>query len=334
MSRVQVLVADEANRNALVELLSKEYDVSGGTEPNGAACYVVDDRTFPECREAIERVKADAAPVFLPVVLVRREDTRIDIQLPEHDEERTPLIDEIVTAPVDPPVLFRRLSNLLVRRDREIELYDQRERLEDFASVVSHDLRNPLSIALTYAPMVRSGIEDGSDATEHLDTMVDALHRMDDLIDDVLTAARKGGTVSATERLSLASVAREAWGNVVTYDANLVCEDADAPVEAERDRLLKVFENLFRNAVEHGGESVTVSVGFFPDGSGFYVEDDGSGIDGADVGSVFEQGFTTEEHGTGLGLAIVADTADAHGWTVEVTESSAGGARFEFRGVV
>jgi signal transduction histidine kinase len=74
---------------------------------------------------------------------------------------------------------------------------------------------------------------------------------------------------------------------------------------------------------------VTVSVGTV-DG-GFYVEDDGVGV--PDDIDIFEMGNSTAEEGTGIGLAIVAQIADAHGWTVELSESESGGARFKLTGV-
>ena len=93
--------------------------------------------------------------------------------------------------------------------------------------------------------------------------------------------------------------------------------------------------------MEHGsteGESgadastagtTTIRVGGIEDG-GFYAEDDGPGIPESERGAVFEYGYSTEEDGIGLGLASVKGIADAHGWTVDVGESDAGGARFAF----
>jgi signal transduction histidine kinase len=97
--------------------------------------------------------------------------------------------------------------------------------------------------------------------------------------------------------------------------------------------LSQLLENLFRNAVEHGGDDVTVNVGSLP--GGFYVADDGPGIPAADRESVFEPGFTTNDDGTGFGLEIVEAVASAHGWDVRVTDAAEGegGARFEFTGV-
>jgi signal transduction histidine kinase len=101
-------------------------------------------------------------------------------------------------------------------------------------------------------------------------------------------------------------------------------------------RLARLFENLFRNSVEHGsrpeGDGVSVCVGTLP--GGFYVEDDGVGISPGERGHVLEFGYSTTEDGTGIGLGIVEDVATAHGWTVSITESASGGARFEFTDVV
>jgi signal transduction histidine kinase len=95
-----------------------------------------------------------------------------------------------------------------------------------------------------------------------------------------------------------------------------------------------LFENLFRNCVEHGvddASGLSVTVGPLPDG--FYVADDGVGVPEAERDHVVEFGYTTTDDGTGIGLGIVEDVATAHGWTVTVTESEDGGARFEFRNV-
>jgi PAS domain S-box-containing protein len=85
------------------------------------------------------------------------------------------------------------------------------------------------------------------------------------------------------------------------------------------------------DGLEHAGESVTVRVG--GDGASFYVADDGPGIPPDERDRVFESGFTTAEEGTGFGLAIVREIAEAHDWSVDVTENEEGGARFEFTGI-
>lgn len=211
------------------------------------------------------------------------------------------------------------------RRRRERELERQNDRLEEFASIVSHDLRNPLGIAEGYLDIARKE----EDPREAYDAMEEAYERMENIIEDVLTLTRQGESVTETVRVELEGVARDAWRTVDTGEAELVV-DGSLDFGADRDRLLRLFENLFRNAVEHGGD-VVVRIGV-TDG-GFYVEDDGPGIPPGDREGVFEHGFTTAEDGTGFGLSIARQIVDAHGWNISVGEGSMGGARFVVEGI-
>jgi len=210
-------------------------------------------------------------------------------------------------------------------RQREAELSRQNDRLEEFASVVSHDLRNPLNVASGHLDL----LAEDSDS-DHVEDVRQAHERMGDLIDDLLTLAREGDGVSRPEPVALDVAARTCWESVATGDATLVAEAADT-ISADRSRLHQLLENLFRNSVEHGGDAVTVRLDDLPDG--FAVADDGDGIDLADRESVFDAGYTTADTGSGFGLSIVEEVAEAHGWDVTLTESAAGGARFEITGV-
>jgi len=211
------------------------------------------------------------------------------------------------------------------RVKREKELERQNERLEKFASIVSHDLRNPLNIAYGSIDIAL----DSDEPEEHLERARSALERMEEMVDDVLTLAREGGSVEEAEELSLGRVVERAWEDVPTEDATIVVED-DATVEAEERRLTRLLENVFRNSVEHGGDEVTVRAGKIEDSEGFYVEDDGEGIPEDERDEVFEYGYTTESDGTGIGLSVVETISEAHGWSVNLTEPEEGGARFEF----
>jgi PAS domain S-box-containing protein len=216
------------------------------------------------------------------------------------------------------------LSGMTVSQD-VTERKDREERLERFASIVSHDLRNPLNVAEGHRRLASE--ECNSD---HLDAVGRAHGRMFALIDDLLTLAREGGDVSDVESVALRDVVETCWGNVATPGATMRL-DVDQSIRADRSRLAQLFENLFRNAVEHGGADVTVTVGTLDDG--FYVADDGPGIPESERDDVFEGGYSTDDDGTGFGLRIVRQVADAHGWAVRVTDSESGGARFEIRGV-
>jgi PAS domain S-box-containing protein len=207
--------------------------------------------------------------------------------------------------------------------ERERQLQAERDRLDEFAGLVSHDLRNPLEAARTNLEM--AAIESDSPLLEDVDQ---ALERMDVLIDDLLALARGNDVVENTTLLDLGQFAEECWRSVDTGTATLEAE-ATGSVRGDSQQLARAFENLFRNAVEHGGDDITVRVGDIPGQDGFYVADDGEGMPDAEQARVFESGFSTRPDGTGLGLAIVEEVVQAHGWTIDLTNSASGGARFE-----
>lgn len=209
----------------------------------------------------------------------------------------------------------------LAARERELER--QNERLERFTHIVSHDLRNPLTVATGRLELAR---QDGD--SEHLDAVETALERMGTLIDELLALARQEQTIDDTDWVSLSMVANNAWATVDTKGATLQIDD-DLTVKADSGRLQQLFENLFRNAVDHAGEGVTVRVGGLSDTAGFYVADTGSGIPEDKRDEVFTYGYSMTDDGTGFGLAIVSEIVEAHDWEITLTESAEGGARFE-----
>jgi len=215
----------------------------------------------------------------------------------------------------------------LLRKKEEVEtandrLRDRNRRLDEFASVISHDLRNPLNVAQGQLSIARE--RDGSD--DRFDKVADAHSRMERLIDEVLSFARQGEEVYEPEDVRLAEVAENAAGASEASDVRVDVE-AGGTLRADRNRLRTVFDNLFRNVVEHADDA-SVEVGT-DDDLIFYVEDDGPGIPPDEREHVFEGGYSTKDGG-GFGLATVRRTAEVHGWRVRVTEGDSGGARFEF----
>jgi signal transduction histidine kinase len=240
------------------------------------------------------------------------------------------------------------------------ELQRQNERLDEFTSIVSHDLRNPLNVAEGRLQLAREAVD-----SEHLAEVADAHDRMAALIEDMLSLARQGESIEDMEAVALPGVVDECWAGVAAPNATIEIT-AECGLLADESRLKQLLENLLRNAVEHGSTSnqnaarsddavehgstspdsqarqdavehgddgVTVTVGPLDAGDGFYVADDGPGIPEADMEAVFEHGYSSTRNGTGFGFAIVERISDAHGWTLTVTDSEDGGARFEFSDV-
>lgn len=210
-------------------------------------------------------------------------------------------------------------------RARERELTEQNDRLEEFASIVSHDLRNPINVAEGRLELAATECD-----SEHLEHVGRAHERMRTLIEDLLTLAREGETVTDFEAVALTALVERCWANVETDEATLVT-DTERTVQADKSRLKQLFENLIRNAIDHGGGDVTVTVGEMD--TGFYVEDDGPGIPADEREAIFEAGYSTRADGTGFGLSIVKRIVEAHEWEIDVTDGDEGGARFEITGV-
>lgn len=222
-------------------------------------------------------------------------------------------------------LMSRWISYELQRKQVTAELQRQNERLEQFAGIISHDLRNPLTVLLGRFELAK---ETGD--PEEFARCFDAIERMEALIDDLLTLSKAGKAIDDVELVALGEMAELAWESVPADNATLQITGHDT-VSADASRLQQLFENLFRNAIEHGEADVTVSVGALE--HGFYVEDDGPGLSEGNGAAVFESGYSTATDGTGFGLAIVADIVEAHGWEIQATESELGGARFEITGV-
>jgi len=167
-------------------------------------------------------------------------------------------------------LMSRWVSYELERQQMTTQLERQNDRLQEFASILAHDLRNPLNVAYGHLESAQDERE-----SEHLASVADALDRMNTLIDDVLALAREGETVTDFEPVNLAATVNECWQTVETAEATLEVK-TERTIYADQSRLQQLLENLVRNAVEHGGENVTITVGDFDDG--FYVADDGPGI--------------------------------------------------------
>ncbi|MFB6179832.1 MAG: PAS domain-containing sensor histidine kinase [Halorientalis sp.] len=300
-----------------------------------------DRRVFSDVRESAEVYNPDT-PIRSEFVLPLGDHGVLLIGSTEPDDfdESDVALAKVVAANLQTALTATNREQAL--RERESELERQNERLDEFASVVSHDLRNPLNVAQGRLEFYH---ETGEES--HYQKAQQAHDRMGAIIDEVLALARQGRTVSDLEQVDLTTVVKTAWAHVETDDASLDI-DGEYLIRADPSRLQQLLENLLRNAIEHGAgcpdsqspdaaveddAGVSVRVGPLPDRDGFFLEDDGPGIPEGEREQVFESGFSTDDTGTGFGLAIVTGIAEAHGWDVTVTDAATGGARFEITGV-
>ena len=302
----------EALDAGIDELAGDAYDIVlldlGLPESTGLA-------TLDRYNEAVDdREDLPSVPV---IVLTGLKDEAAAVEAIERGAQ-----DYLVKDDVDSGLLHRAIRYALERHRQQQELRRQNERLERFAHVVSHDLRNPLGVAQGRVELI--------DDEQHAPIVADNLDRMEAIIDDVFTLAREGKSVEETQPVDIEMLAANCWENVQTATAALSVVDP-LVVHADEGRLQQLFENLFRNSIEHVGEDVSITIGRHADG--FYVVDDGPGIDPEHREEIFEAGYTTNPDGTGFGLNIVEEIAAAHGWEVAIADGADGGARFEFTGV-
>lgn len=217
------------------------------------------------------------------------------------------------------------VRDITERKRQEQELERQNERLNEFASIVSHDLQNPLRVAEGHLELAREETN-----SKHLDGVARALDRMNELVNNLYSLASGGQDIDETKPVEIAGLAEKCWQTVETDSATLDIQ-ADRTIYADPSRLRQLIENLYSNAVVHGGPEVTVTIGDLSDG--FFLEDDGVGIPESEETAVFETGYSTAQEGRGYGLKIVREIANAHDWGVELMTSEDDGARFEFTSV-
>ena len=316
------IVGDHPTFSADDRSISRQVFDSG--EPK----YVADTRAEPDLYNADSPIRSE---LVLP--LGRYGIINVGATEPDAFDESDLAVARIWAATVT--MVFVRIERERQLRAREDDIARERDRLEEFASLVSHDLRSPLNVAAGNLDLIRERLQENQTEAPELDAVERSLERMEALVEDMLTLARQGKSVDETEAVSLRAIAEESWESVDTATAELTVVD-DPVLRADRSRLRQSLENLFANAVTHGGADVRVEVGALDDaasGIGFYVADDGPGIPDEMRDDVFETGVSTDEDGTGFGLKIVTEVADAHGWSVDLVDAEHGGARFEFRGV-
>jgi len=291
--------------------------------------YDRDDAVGVNCR-FLQGKDTDEEPVSRLREAIDAEEPE-SVELLNYRKDGTPFWNRVSVAPildgdgsVSEWVGFQ--EDITAFKEREAALERQNERLDAFAAIVSHDLRNPLNVAQGRVDLAR----EATDGSAQLDAAADALDRIESIVEHTLTLAREGETVGDPEPVTLAEVTADSWETVDTGSVSL-SNEADGEVLADPDRLRNLFENLVRNSVEHAGDGVRIRVGDLPDG--FYVADDGPGIPESVRDGLFEPGQSGTAGNTGFGLAIVQEIATAHGWTVEAVDAADGGARFEIRGI-
>ena len=226
---------------------------------------------------------------------------------------------------------------LLTMRDVTEDLRLQGIRNE-IVSLISHDLRAPLTVVTGYLDLLRKPLTD-----EDRDRAIDAAHRnaerMADLLEDLLSATRAEELLapSSLSPIGLAGLAEDVVASIRTTTERDITLDVRHPavVLGEEKRLRQVLTNLVTNALKYCPDDtpVGVIVDSTGDRASLMVQDHGPGVPEQDRARIFER-FTRLEStdartsGIGLGLYIVRIIAENHGGAARVEETAGGGATF------
>lgn len=215
----------------------------------------------------------------------------------------------------------RVIGRLLAMADERL---DPGKRTKAVIELVSHEIRNPLTTAMSSLQIARETGE--ASAFGRVERALEEIERTI----STLTTLFIQDTIGEPVQKRFDETALRAWEQTATPVANLELEEI-GPIEADHDLLERLLVNVFRNAIQYSEGEVTVSVGAL--NNGFYIQDDGPGIPPEERDAVFKWGFSTRDEGFGVGLALVKEIVEIHGWSVDLVEAPSGGARFEITGV-
>jgi len=201
------------------------------------------------------------------------------------------------------------------------------------AAMVSHEVRNPLSVIRGTVELMREG--GVSDAQrESLDDLIGEIERMNRLTDDFLLLGTPDRPL-ATAPVVLADVLTEAAraAEASFREVKVLCKLAPLPaVPGDPRRLRQVFANLLANAAQaqERGE-IEISADRIDGAAAVRIHDGGPGIPAAVRERLFDPFLTTKAGGTGLGLAVAKMIVERHGGTLSLVDDGRPGATFEVR---
>ncbi|MDX1631954.1 MAG: ATP-binding protein, partial [Thermoanaerobaculia bacterium] len=334
-----VSVADEELREEVVSTTPLDSEIYGlvcrNNEPLRLTEGELDEhpawssfrRRLPDCRGWL------AAPLVSPggdnLGLIQLSD-RLEGEFEEQDEVVLMQMAQLASAAISNARLFEKTQRALEARDYVV-------------AVVSHDLRSPLSAISANTELLRRTVEDDR-ARRRVETIERGVSRMEGLLEDLLQASRLA--LGESFPVEPVFVGVSALLEEVEAAYRPVCEESSVTfvvrgpdpglrIEADRERLLQALDNLLGNALEVSppGSVVRLVVEGLEGRVRFAVEDEGPGIDPADLGEIFEpfrQSETVQSGASGLGLAISKGIVASHGGEIWAENRPEGGARLVF----
>ncbi|MGM0606629.1 MAG: sensor histidine kinase [Halobacteriota archaeon] len=332
---VQVLVADSGNRRAIEGMLADHFEVDTSDAVSDADLHLVEDQVFSAYHDELSALVERRRPTFSPVVLIRRDTTRVASLDPGVESDAQPLqIDEVVDVPIDRSLLRRRLHSLLTLRSQSRTLMTQRDNLELLNQVVRHDIRNNLSVIKGHAEILEERTDEQCE--ESLSTLLRnaesaiALTNTARVLADVLLHPE-----GEAQTISLFRTLRQEVTDVREQypQANLTVDGSvpETTVVAD-DMLSAVFRNLLQNAIKHNDKDVpevSIAVREGDDAVDVRISDNGPGVDDAEKDDIFDrENKGLESGGSGIGLYLVKTLVERYDGAVWVEDNDPEGAVF------
>jgi light-regulated signal transduction histidine kinase (bacteriophytochrome) len=262
----------------------------------------------------------------------------------DRDEERRRRIEAENEAAA--PALAQRALELELANeelaDAKAQLENSNAELQRFATVASHDLREPLRVVAGFAELLERRYADrlDGDAPRFIEAITGGVKRMDEMISDLLAFARAGRADQPLEPVDMNDIVADSLAGLQAAidEAGAEVEVSPLPtVNGNPPALRQLFQNLVANAVkfvDEGPPRIRIWSAEIPRGWRFSVRDNGIGVDPAQAEKIF--GMFARLHGveqypgTGVGLALCQRIVAVHGGRIWVEPAPGGGSQFVF----
>ncbi len=227
-------------------------------------------------------------------------------------------------------------------------LRDQELYRKEFLANIGHELKTPIFSIQGYLHTLLDGaMEDEKVNLKFIKKAAKNADRLQELVEDLMAISKieKGEVIINPTRFDICKLCLEVWDRLELMNAKKrisfnISEGNDKPffVNADKDEISKVLENLFSNSIKYGRENGTTTVSFYDMDSNILTEitDDGEGVEETNIPRLFERFYRAEKSrsremgGTGLGLSIAKHIIESHHQTMHIRSAIGVGTTFGF----
>jgi signal transduction histidine kinase len=318
--------------------------IVGWVAQHGQRVNVVNVASDPRFSSAVDSATGYTTKSILAVPLITRNQVigvlefvnKVEGHFNARDEEMAETVAAYAANAIENARLmesFRRQRDLLER---------QNEALDAFAHSVAHDLKNPLTLVVGFADMLREDYENMSplEVQESLNTIVEYGVKMNSIVDALLMLADVGVNETVeSQPVDMGEITRAVLRRmehmIREYEAEVLTPDEWPVALGYGSWLEEVWYNYLSNGLKYGGRPPRLELGYDEPLDGyvrFWVQDNGAGFTAENPMSLFTRSHRRERNsnGHGLGLSIVFRIIARLGGRVEAESYPGQGSRFSF----